>query len=783
MALPNRQLSSLPTPLTVIIGRDHEIASVVAALDQHAHRLVTLTGPGGVGKTVLALAAGRTLEPVFRDGVRFVSLAPISDPDLVMPAIGRAVGVRDAGRHTISDRLVGHLKDKQHLLIIDNFEHVIEAAPGISDLLSNCPFLSVLSTSRMRLRLSGEREYPVPPLALPDSAAPHDFDGLAGFAAVQLFVERARALQPDFALSEVSVHTVAEICRRLDGLPLAIELAAARVTHLPLAALEARLERRLPILTGGPCDAPARQRTMRDTIAWSHDLLSPEEQVVFRRLAVFVGGCTLEAAGTVASNGADLLDNVGSLVTKSLLRQLEASNGEPRYRMLETVREYGLERLAESGEEVVIWDRHAAWCLSLAERYWVEEAAWAEDPAGWLARVEPEHHNVRAALAWLKRTGDGAGLLRLAGAMQPFWDVRGHRTEAVDWLERGLALGQGAPAQARLRALADLGRNFERQGYYAQAAGVHEVMLALAREHGDELWEARALHVLGLGALNQERYDEAAPLIEGAMAAYRRLGDEGGVCQGHYCSGVIAYGSGDLAAATAHLKAALAWRRNRGSVANLTVPLNALGLVACDRGDHRAATALLAEALTRWEQDGGRNGEVLAEWLAAVARLAANRGRPGIAGRLYGAAEALFDAVGLPLVVPPRSLYRRHVDILRDTLGPEAFATTWATGRELALEQAIEEARAVTADPIAAKAAPPAGALDVSPALTCREREVLHLLARGMTDREIADTLFISHRTVNSHVASILAKLGVSSRREVATLSRNPSSWDVLTKA
>jgi predicted ATPase len=247
MALPNRQLSSLPTPLTVIIGRDHEIASVVAALDQHAHRLVTLTGPGGVGKTVLALAAGRTLEPVFRDGVRFVSLAPISDPDLVMPAIGRAVGVRDAGRHTISDRLVGHLKDKQHLLIIDNFEHVIEAAPGISDLLSNCPFLSVLSTSRMRLRLSGEREYPVPPLALPDSAAPHDFDGLAGFAAVQLFVERARALQPDFALSEVSVHTVAEICRRLDGLPLAIELAAARVTHLPLAALEARLERRLPI--------------------------------------------------------------------------------------------------------------------------------------------------------------------------------------------------------------------------------------------------------------------------------------------------------------------------------------------------------------------------------------------------------------------------------------------------------------------------------------------------------------------------------------------------------
>ena len=398
--------------------------------------------------------------------------------------------------------------------------------------------------------------------------------------------------------------------------------------------------------------------------------------------------------------------------------------------MLETVREYGLERLAESGEEAVIRDRHAVWCLGLAEQYREGEGPWVED-LGWLSRVEAEHDNVRAALAWLERTGDVEGLLRLAGATQPFWDVRGHRVEAVDWLERALTCGEGAPPRARLHALAALGRNLQAQGYYARARGMHEELLALAREHNDAAWEAGALNFLGLGALNQERYDEATPLIEGAMAAYQRLGDRAASAGATTASESSPTGGATSLSRPPTSKPRWPGGGTAASVANLTAPLNALGLVACDRGDHWAAAALLAEGLTRWEQDGSGSREILAEWLAAVARLAACRRRAETAGRLYGAAEALFDAVGQPLVVPPRSLYRRHVEALRNTMGADVFAAAWAAGRALPLEQAVEEARAVTADPVAAGAAPPAAGAAVAAGLTPRETEVLRLIARG----------------------------------------------------
>jgi predicted ATPase/DNA-binding CsgD family transcriptional regulator len=772
MLLSSRQRSNLPASLTTIFGRDDDVAAVISTISQ-GRRLVTLTGPGGVGKTRLALAVGEALLDAFPDGVRFVSLAPITDPELVLPEIGRAVGVRFAGMGTLAEQLGGHLRNKRLLLILDNFEQVADAGPAITELLFACSHLSALVTSRMRLRLTGEVEHSVSPLPLPSGSDRMGLDQISGLPAVHLFVARAQEIESSFKLTQDNVEAVAEICRRLDGLPLAIELAAAWIRLLPPHVLVSRLGQRLRLLTGGGRDLPNRQKTIRDSIAWSHDLLSPNDQQLFRRLAIFVGGFTLDAAEVVAGDSHEqaVLDSLARLMESSLLRRYESGTGDPRFGMLETVREFGLERLAEIGEEAVVRDRHAAWCINLAEQYWALEASWTEG-TDWLARVEPEHDNMRAALAWLDLTGDGEGLLQLAGALHPFWDARCYRAEAIAWLERGLTRGQDGAPQSRFRALSGLGRNLQRQGCYKRATAVHEAQLALAREHGDAYWEAGALHVLGLGALNQERYDEATPLIQEAMAAFRRLGDEGGVCLGHYCSGIIAYGRGDLAAATSHLEAALAWRLDRGSVVNLAVPLIPLALVACDRGDHRAATARLVESLTSWEQDSGGSQEILGEWLAAVAHLAACCGRPDGASRLYGAAEALFDAIGVLLVVPPRSLYLRHVDALRSTLGTEAFAATWAAGRALLLEQAIEEARAVTVDHVAAGAAPPAGAPDVNPALTPREQEVLRLLARWMTDREIADALFISHRTVNAHVASILAKLGVASRREAAMRSR-----------
>jgi predicted ATPase/DNA-binding CsgD family transcriptional regulator len=767
MPLASRQLSNLPALLTTIFGRDDGVAAVTSTIRQ-GRRLVTLTGPGGVGKTSFAIVLGHKLIDDFPDGVHFVSLAPINDPELVLPAIGRAVGVRDAGSRTIADQLVGQLDDKRLLLILDNFEQVADAGPAITEFLTTCPNVYALVTSRTRLRLTGEIEHSVPPL--PAASNQLDLQRAFDFPAIQLFVARAQGIESSFMLTPDNVWAVAEICRRLDGLPLAIELAAAWTRLLPPQVLVTRLEHRLPLLTGGSRDLPSRQQTIRDSIAWSYDLLSPDEQQLFRRLSAFVGGFPLDAVEAIAGDGHGqaMLDGLATLMESSLLRRDESGTGEPRFGMLETVREFGLERLAESGEESVIRDQHAAWCLGLTEEYSGQAGPVVEDP-GWLARVEAEHDNVRAALAWLERTGDGAKLLRLAAATHSFWDARGHRTEAVAWLERALALDQGATTQVRFRALAGLGLNLQAQGEYAQATVVHEELLALAREHGDALWEARALFVLGLVTLNQERYDEAMALIQGAVAGYRLLGYEEGVYRSHYALGVIAYGRGDLATAAAHLEAGMTWWRSRASVMNLTVPLNALGLVVCDRGDHRAAGRLLAEGLTLWEQDGGASREVLAEWLAAVARLAACRGRLETAGRLYGASETQFDAIGRPLVVPPRSVHRRHVDTLRNYLGADVFAATWALGRALPLEQAIEEARAVTADSVVPEAADAA----VEAGLTSRETDVLRLLARGMTDREIADSLFVSHRTVNAHVASILAKLGVSSRREAAALSRD----------
>ncbi len=424
----------LPAPLTTLVGREREVAALRDVLLRPEVRLATLVGPGGVGKTRLALRTVAELDQEFPDGLWFVPLASITDPALVLPTVAQTIGVRGAGDRPLPERLASFLGGQTALLVLDNFEQVLDAAPDLGALLGASPGVTILVTSRARLRIAGEQVVPVPPLALPEIGR-RPVEELAGTAAVTLFVERSRAARPDFDLTPANATSVVEVCRRLDGLPLAIELAAGWSAVLSPAMLRERLRERLPLLTTGPVDAPERLRTMRDAIAWSYDLLTTDEQAFFRRAAVFVGGFTLEAAEELGRGAAgrdlaslDALNAVAGLVDKSLLRREPGSGSEPRYAMLETVREFGLERLRASGEEAAVRDAHAAQFLQLAEREW-EALASELDSERWTGRLAVEHDNLRAALAWLADTGSTEQGLRLSGALGWFWYFADHWAE------------------------------------------------------------------------------------------------------------------------------------------------------------------------------------------------------------------------------------------------------------------------------------------------------------------------------------------------------------------
>jgi non-specific serine/threonine protein kinase len=764
--IPGTPQHNLPNPATPLVGRAREVEVVSNLLRQTDARLVTLTGPGGTGKTRLAIQIGKSLLGHFSGGVFLVSLAPITDPALVPSAIARALGVREAGSRALEDTLKDVLRDRHLLLILDNFEQVTPAASHIGDLLAAAPDLKVLVTSRALLRLYGEYEFVVPPLALPDRTpgallSPPD---MLKFPAVSLFVQRARAAKASFELTPANAPAVAEICARLDGLPLAMELAAARVKLFSPQAMLSRLGSRLTLLTGGARDLDPRHQTLRSAIDWSYNLLDADEQALFASISVFAGGCTLEAAEAVARGQGSrirdqepeaeaqtspahksltpgpwpltpILDKLASLVDKSMLRQEEDESGEPRIEprimMLETIREYALEQLAASGQEGEIRCRHLLYFTEYAEA--AQKHLRGPEQAIWMARLERDHDNLRAALTWACREedegGDAALALRLVAALWFFWYGHGHMSEGRAWLNRVLALdlastdpamragvmnaagilaGQQsdygeamswteqalnlrrelADTQGVANALNNLGELAHHTGDYERASGLLAEALELQRELGNRRGVAFALGNLALLAQSMGDYDRGITLIAETVEITRELGHWAGLANALDAMGYMETQRGNITEAESLLRRGMEHWRELGDKAGIAITTGHLGQVALARGDLAEAESLLQESLTLHHDLHDRRN--IANNLQALAALALKRGDAERSVSLHSAVEALYHQIGAPIPLNQKMQQSRDLETARLSLPPDTWETAWAAGQKLTPGEAVQ---------------------------------------------------------------------------------------------
>lgn len=738
--------TGIPVSLTPLIGREREEGVIAHALTASDIRMLTLTGPAGIGKTRLAEQVALHTQDAFRDGAVFIPLAPVSDYTLVLPTIAQALDMREEPGASPFDALRIGLAGQERLLVLDNFEHVVEAAPSIVALLGACPMVRALVTSRAALRVRGEHTFAVPPLDVPDLDRLPPLADLARYAAIALFVRRAQAVNPTFALTPQSARAVAAICVRLDGLPLAIELAAARIKLLSPQALLARLESSLSLLTRGAVDLPEQQQTMRHAISWSHALLTAAERELFRRLAIFAGGWTLEAAEAICAEageqGASVLDGLAALVDKSLVVAGNGGDGEPRFRLLELIREYAWEQLAAAGEEVALRQRHAEYFLAFAEM--ANTRLFGASQAAWFSRLDEEHANLRVALTWAMESGAVELGLRLAVALWWFWQVRNHTQEGREWLERLLAQ-QGEPESpeallARAEALRGAGNLAWFRGDFAPARTLLEESLALHRRAGAVSGQAHALVALGLVADERGEWDAAVTLYEEALPLFRELDDTNQIAKIYNNLAVVAHRHeryaeasrlyeqslalhrqtedsysigltlanlaeavrmlGDLARAADLLGQSLAVFDELSDKDGVAFALSNLGSVAREEGDHTRALGLYRQSLALAREVSAKR--TIYAVLDDTAELASDLRRPAEALQLFALCMALRAKSGVSRSLGAQARYESSLASARAQLGAAVSATLWEAGRGLTLDEAntiiggLERAAALT---------------------------------------------------------------------------------------